>query len=73
MTVLPQILLVFDWVIDRTEFNRGAVNREKIEIDKTAPNTDSLQSDETVEEENGQKLVPMISQEEGGAENEKNN
>ena len=73
MTVLPQILLVFDGVIDRTEFNRGAVNREKIEIDKTAPNTDSLQSDETVEEENGQKLVPMISQEEGGAENEKNN
>ena len=29
MTVLPQILLVFDWVIDRTEFNRGAVKRTK--------------------------------------------
>ncbi len=28
MTVLPQILLVFDKVIDRTEFNRGAVKRE---------------------------------------------
>jgi len=28
MTVLPQILLVFDWVIDRTEFNRGAVKAE---------------------------------------------
>lgn len=25
MTALPQILLVFDWLIDRTEFNRGAV------------------------------------------------
>ena len=24
---MPQILLVFDWVIDRTEFNRGAVKR----------------------------------------------
>ena len=28
MTVLPQILLVFDWVIDRTEFNRGAAVHE---------------------------------------------
>ena len=27
MTVLPQILLVFDKVIDRTEFNRGAVKQ----------------------------------------------
>lgn len=31
MTVLPQILLVFDWVIDRTEFNRGAAVHENVE------------------------------------------
>ncbi len=29
MTVLPQILLVFDGVIDRTEFNRGAVKYDE--------------------------------------------
>lgn len=33
MTVLPQILLVFDKVIDRTEFNRGAVKKETEEAD----------------------------------------
>ena len=27
--VLPQILLVFDGVIDRTEFNRGAVKQDR--------------------------------------------
>lgn len=28
MTVLPQILLVFDWLIDKTEFNRGVVKQD---------------------------------------------
>ena len=53
MTVLPQILLVFDKVIDRTEFNRGAVKREagdQAEKENGAP-TEQEAGDQAVKRE----------------------
>lgn len=73
MTVLPQILLVFDWLIDRTEFNRGAVKQEETATKKPEPNEKLIKADENRGEENGQMSAPVISQGKGGAENEENN
>ena len=73
MTVLPQILLVFDKVIDRTEFNRGAVKHDK---EAKKGNKEESVTDDAMritEEDGGTKTEDQVTEtadREGGADDE---
>ena len=73
MTVLPQILLVFDKVIDRTEFNRGAVKQDK---EAKKGNKEESVTDDAMritEEDGGTKTEEQVTEtadREGGADDE---